>query len=124
MDTFPIFVLHKIMMKASFKIIYSDEAKKFLNSLDSNTYKKIIYNIDKAAFIRDPELFKKLDDEIWEFRTKFNRKQYRLLAFWDKRKNSETLVIATNGFIKKTKKTPKDEIVKAKQIMRFYFKNT
>jgi phage-related protein len=47
-----------------------------------------------------------------------------LLAFWDKRDKSETLVIATHGFIKKTQKTPKDEIKKARQIMELYFKTT
>jgi phage-related protein len=70
----------------------------------------------------NPELFKKLQFGIWEFRTKYKSKQYRLLAFWDKRKNVKTLVIATNGFIKKTQKTPKSEIERAKKIMEFYFK--
>jgi|SRR3989304_8086666 len=105
-----------------FKIIYSDEVEEFLDSLEDKARKKIIYNIDKAKITLDPELFKKLDSEIWEFRTKFNRKLYRLLAFWDKRDSSETLVIATHGFIKKTKKTPKAEISRARQIMVYYFK--
>jgi len=105
-----------------FKTIYSDEVEEFLDSLDDKARMKIIYNVDKAKLTQDPELFKKLDSDIWEFRTKYNRIQYRLLAFWDKRYKSETLVIATNGFIKKTKKTPKAEIKRARQIMKFYFK--
>jgi phage-related protein len=105
-----------------FKIIYSDEIEKFLDSLNDKERKKIIYNIDKAKLTQDPELFKKLDSDIWEFRTKYRKTQYRLLAFWDKRDKSETLVIATHGFIKKTQKTPKSEIKKARQIMEFYFK--
>ena len=64
-----------------FDILYSDE---FLESLDNKTRNKIIYNIDKAKITLNPELFKKLDSDIWEFRTKYNSKQYRLLAFWDK----------------------------------------
>jgi phage-related protein len=48
--------------------------------------------------------------------------QYRLLAFWDKRNKIGTLVIATNGFIKKTKKSPKVEIKRARQIMELYLK--
>ena len=107
-----------------FKIIYSDEIEKFLDSLNDKERKKIIYNVDKAKLTQDPELFKKLDSDIWEFRTKFKKTQYRLLAFWDKRDKSETLVIATHGFIKKTQKTPKSEIKKARQIMEFYFKTT
>ena len=105
-----------------FKIIYSDEVEEFLDSLADKARRKIIYNIDKAKLTQDPELLKKLDSDIWEFRTKYNKIQYRLLAFWDKRDRLETLVIATNGFIKKTKKTPKLEIQRARQIMDFYFK--
>ena len=43
------------------------------------------------------------------------------MAFWDKSDKKETLVIGTNGFIKKSKKTPKKEILKAKRIMKLYF---
>ncbi len=107
-----------------FDIIYSDEVDKFLESLDNKTRNKIIYNIDKAKITLNPELFKKLDSDIWEFRTRYDSKQYRLLAFWDKRNNMNTLVIATNGFIKKTLKTPKSALERAKYIMDFYFKKT
>ncbi len=107
-----------------YKTIYSDEVEEFLDTLEDKARRKILYNVDKARFAQDPELFKKLNSEIWEFRTTFNRKKYRLLAFWDKRDSTETLVIATHGFIKKTQKTPKAEINRAKQIMEFYFKTT
>lgn len=56
-----------------------------------------------------------------EFRTLFNKKQYRLFAFWDKSDNKVTIVIATHGIIKKTQKTPKKEINKATEIMNKYF---
>ena len=56
----------------------------------------------KAQVTVDPELFKKLTDEIWEFRTKYNKNYYRLLAFQDKTDNKETLVVCAHGFIKKT----------------------
>jgi hypothetical protein len=52
----------------------------------------------------------------------FLDKQYRLLAFWDKRNGQNTLVIATHGFIKKTQKTPKGEIEHAQSIKDIYFK--
>lgn len=48
----------------------------------------------------DADLFKKLSDEIWEFRTLYQGLQYRLLAFWDKTDHSEIMVIATHGFVK------------------------
>ena len=82
---------------------------------------KILFNIWKSREINNPELFKKLTDEIWEFRTRFKNKQFRLLAFWDKRDNQNTLVISTNGFIKKTQKTPKKEIERAEKLRNEYF---
>ena len=82
---------------------------------------KILYNIRKAQSSQDAELFKKLKDEIWEFRTLFGGNQYRLLAFWDKRNSIETLVIATHGFIKKRNEVPDKEIQKAKQLKEKYF---
>ncbi len=105
-----------------YAIVFLDLAKTFLDVLDEKTRKKVLYNIWKSRGVNDPELFKKLNNNIWEFRTKFLTKQIRLLAFWDKTKNTETLVIATHGFIKKTQKTPKSEIEKAENIREEYFK--
>ncbi len=92
-----------------------------MESLDDKTKDKIYYNIRKSQVINDPELFKKLNEQIWEFRTKFNKNYYKLLAFWDKTEMEETLVLATNGFVKKTKKTPKIEIKRAEEIRKEYF---
>jgi hypothetical protein len=39
---------------------------------------KILYNIRKAQSTRDPELFKKLNNEIWEFRTLFQCKNPKI----------------------------------------------
>jgi phage-related protein len=108
-------------MKKKYKVDLLGEAIDFMESLDGKTREKVYYNIRKSQVINDPELFKKLNDLIWEFRTKFNKNYYRLLAFWDKTDNKETLVIATNGFIKKTKKTPKNEIKRAEEIRKEYF---
>jgi phage-related protein len=67
------------------------------------------------------KLFKKLTDDIWEFRTKYAGLQYRLFAFWDRTGKTETLVISAHGMVKKTGKVPKAEIDKAKQIRTEYF---
>ena len=108
--------------KAMFRVVYSKEAHEFLQRIEPKTRNKIITNIRKASYVIDPKLFKKLDGtDIWEFRTHYNGKQYRLLAFWDKDKNIDTLVIATHGFIKKTQKTPPKEIARANEIMKAYF---
>jgi hypothetical protein len=53
--------------------------------------------------------------------TLFDKKYYRLFAFWDKTNDEDTFVLATHGIIKKTKKTPKNEIKKAEGIRKIYF---
>jgi len=108
-------------MRKRFDVIILEEALDFIYNLDEKESEKILYNIDKASHNNDPELFKKLTDEIWEFRTRYNKKQYRLLAFWDKRDNKNVLVISTHGFVKKTSKMEKKEIKKAEGIMKRYF---
>lgn len=108
-------------MDKLFEILFLEEAFEFLNSLDNKHYEKILYNIRKAQTKHDPELFKKLNDEIWEFRTLFQGLQYRLLAFWDKTDTQNTLVISTHGFIKKRSRVPDNEIQKAIQIRKKYF---
>lgn len=104
-----------------FDVIFLEEARDFLLNLDEKSRDKIIFNIDKAKIKTDKELFKKLRDEIWEFRTLFNKTHFLIFAFWDRDEEQETLVLATHGIIKKTDKTPKREIDKAEQIRLRYF---
>jgi len=106
-----------------FQTRFLEEAEKFISELDSKTVKKIFYNIDLAEQTNDPKLFKKLQNDIWEFRTKFAGLQIRLLAFWDKSDNTDTLVFATHGFIKKVDKVPKNEIERAVRIKEYYFES-
>lgn len=108
-------------MKIKFEVELLEEVWEFFDTLDEKAKDKIIYNIDKSRYSNDPNLFKKLKDEIGEFRTISKRKKYRILAFWDKTDKTETLVIATHGMIKKTDKMPNSEIEKAKAIMKLYF---
>ncbi len=106
-----------------FNTLFLEDADEFIATLDVKTIRKILYNIDLAEQTNDPKLFKKLNNEIWEFRTKYNGLQIRLLAFWDKQNNQETVVIATHGFIKKVDKVPSAEIDRAVKIKRKYFEN-
>ena len=110
-------------MKPKFEIELLPDAVEFLEKLDEKTSDKIYYNIKKAQFINDNELFKKLNDLIWEFRTLYSGKAYRLFAFWDKIDGKETLVVATHGILKKSQKTPSKEIKKAEEIRRGYLDN-
>ena len=106
-----------------FETQFMEEANKFIAELDPKTIKKIFYNIDLAEQTNDPKLFKKLQNDIWELRTKYGGLQIRLLAFWDKDDSKHTLVIATHGFIKKVDKVPINEIDRAERLREKYFQN-
>jgi len=64
------------------------------------------------GLIRDERKFKKLEGDIWEFKSF----QIRLLCYRTKNR----LIILTHGFYKKANKTKKSEIEKAIQIRREY----
>lgn len=103
------------------KVILSEEAESFVRLQPIKAQQKITYNIRKLeSGVMDNNLFKKLDNsEIWELRTLFSGICYRLFAFWDT--ETETLVVATHGIIKKTQKTPQKEIQRAEEIRKEYF---
>jgi len=84
--------------------------EEFLDKLDNKQAQKVVWvmkiveELDKVP----TTYFKKLTNtnNIWEIRVKQSSNIFRLLGFKDKGK----LVILTNGFTKKTQKTPKSEI--------------
>lgn len=108
-------------MTPKFEVVFLEQAIDFMSQLDAKARKKIYYNLDKAKFENDSRLFKKLTEDIWEFRTVYQGIQYRLFAFWDKTNKIETLVISTHGMVKKVSKVPKSEIEKALKIRSQYF---
>ena len=105
-------------MNKNFEVLLSNEAKAFIKSLDIKLQKKVAYSIQKSREVNDTKILKKLSDEIWEFRTRFDKHQIRLLAFWDP--NLKSLIICTYGFVKKTQKTHKSEIKKALAFRKKY----
>ncbi|HMO34029.1 MAG TPA: type II toxin-antitoxin system RelE/ParE family toxin [Lacibacter sp.] len=108
-------------MTPRFNVVFLEEAAAFIDRLDEKARDKIIYNITKARFSQDKELFKKLTGEIWEFRTMFNKTYYRLFAFWDHSGKTGTVVVSTHGLIKKTDKTPAGDLEKAERLRKKYF---
>jgi hypothetical protein len=93
------------------------------NTFERHYFDQILnknYNLKKVQYQMDRELLKKITSEIWEFRTLYNGQHYRLLAFWDTSSSKNSLVVATNGFIKKKSKVPIKEIQKATQIRQTY----
>ncbi len=94
--------------------------KDFLSALSAKEKQKVFWVL---ALIRDiqivpKEYFKKLEntDGIWEVRAKHGNNAFRLLGFMDK----GNLVILTNGFSKKSQKTPDQEIALAEQRKKIY----
>lgn len=110
-------------MNERFRVEFMEEASEFLDSLDEKSREKVLYNIWKARLINDPELFKKLKREIWEFRTLYRKTHFRFLAFWDKTDKQDTVVVSTHGIVKKTGKVPNSEIEKAEQLRLKYFED-
>ena len=104
-----------------FEILFLEEAFNFLRELDRKHHEKIIYNMRRAQVELNPELFKKLTGEIWEFRTLYQGRHYRLLAFWDKSTPDATLVVGTHAFVKKEGKVPSREIDRAMMLRSKYF---
>jgi phage-related protein len=91
----------------------------FINSLDIKMSAKI-YRVLEMVSENGPELRKPysehLDDGIFELRAKFGSNITRVLYFFFTGRR----VVVTNGFIKKTQKTPKSVIDKAKAYRNEY----
>lgn len=89
--------------------------EKFLDTLSAKQAKKVtwVLQLVETFEIVPIQYFKKLDgtDNIWEVRVDFGGDTFRLLGFFDK----GNLIILTNGFAKKTQKTPTSEINLAEQ---------
>ena len=108
-------------MAARFELVMLEEAQEFVLSLPKAAMKKVLDNVHRIAEgERNAVIFSKLEGtEIWEFRTLCNKVKYRLFAFWDTQ--TDTLVVATHGIIKKTQKTPPSEIARAIKYKNEYF---
>ncbi len=104
------------------RVKLSAEANKYFENLSPKIKSKFLVSFDKLEAGFKGKWFEHLEDEIWEFRQRDQSKFYRIFAFWDKTQTSETLVIATHGLDKKSNKTPRSEINKAKRIRQNYFR--
>ena len=91
----------------------------FLDSLDIKMRSKLLMILtvlqEKGNQLREP-YSKHLDDGIFELRGKVGSDISRVLYFF----YYGGKIIITNGFIKKTQKTPREEIEKAKYYRRDY----
>jgi phage-related protein len=112
-------------MEKQIKVELLPEAIEFIDTLDEASRKKVFFNISKTRSGFKGEWFEKMTgtDDIWEFRTLYKKQYIRLFAFWVSTKTETTLIICTNGLIKKTAKTPDEQIEKAEKLKREYLKD-
>ena len=103
-------------------------AENFINSLDvkmtAKIYRLLMMISENGSDLRKP-YSEHLEDGIFELRAKVGTNITRILYFFF----VERRVVVTNGFVKKTQKTPKNEIEKAKiyreeYTRRFIHENT
>ena len=103
-------------------IFFRENVIDFYKSQNSKVQLKIEYVLDLVRFEQQVliKFFKKLEntDGIYEVRVITSQKSIRILCFQDE----GTLVVLTNAFVKKTQKTPKNEIKLAEKLKNEYLK--
>lgn len=92
----------------------------FLDTLTDKQAKKIAWVLRAVRDVSPipAQYFKKLANtqDIWEVRVTMENNIFRLLGFFE----DQNLVILTNGFRKKTRKTPRSEIKLAEERKKEY----
>jgi phage-related protein len=90
----------------------------FIENLDEYEKKKILRLLTRTAdngLYTNEEKFRKIKGEdLWEFKSD----QVRIFCFFDKGK----IIILSHGFIKKSPKTPRNQIEKAKRLLKDYYR--
>ncbi len=93
----------------------------FINGLTDKQKAKVLHDIELleefGSTLREP-YSKELKDGIFELRTKCGKTAIRNLYFF----YHNQIIVLTNGFIKKTNKTPPREIEKAKKYREEWFR--
>ena len=99
---------------------YKEYTTNFLDIQPERVRNKFIWTFQLIEEIEivPTNYLKHLEDGIYEVRVKLGSNIYRVMSFFDEDK----LVITINGFQKKTQKTPKSEILRAKKIRIEYEK--
>lgn len=102
-------------------VFYGEHFRDFYQGLDKKTKLKVDWTINLLETVEyvPEKYFKHLSgtEGLYEIRVEIESNIYRIFSFFDAGK----LIVAINGFQKKTNKTPKSEIEKALKIKNQYF---
>jgi len=94
----------------------------FLDSLPSKVAQKVVWVLSllEDLDVIPSQYFKKLvgSEEIWECRIQFGPNAYRLFCFFV----DNSVVVLTHGMVKKSRKTPRNEIEKAEVYRQDFMK--
>ena len=106
------------------ELVDNNPFEEFLLGLNVNERARIFETINYFLELRNrnlpikESLSKHLEDGIFELRTSVRSKIVRTLYFYQ----VGTKIVITHGFIKKSQKTPRKEIEKAKTLREHYLK--
>ena len=100
---------------------YKDYFWDFYNPLNQKIKEKVDYVLQIIISVQriPSKFFKHLEDGIYEIRIEVGGNIYRIFTFFDDNK----LVILLHGFQKKTQKTPRKEIKRAKKLRQDYYED-
>ena len=101
--------------------LYKDYFKEFYVAQTDGVRRKINYciNVVKTVDSVPKTILKNMEDAdgLYEIRVEVGNNIFRIFCCFDE----GSLVILFNGFQKKTQKTPKQQIERAKKLMKEYF---
>lgn len=91
----------------------------FYNPLDKKLKDKVDYVLQIIISVEriSTKFFKHIDDGIYEIRIEYKSDIYRIFSFFDEGR----LIILLHGIQKKTQKTPRKELDRAKKLRREYY---
>ena len=100
----------------------SSPVEEFIDGLTDKQAQKVtwVLRLIEDMDIIPVQYWKKLTNNIWEARIQFGGNIFRILGF----ENGGEFIVLTNGFAKKTQKTPKREIELAQQRKKIYLEGT
>lgn len=102
-------------------IVFGTEFWDFYNAQKKKVQDKIdwVIGLVKVLQIIPEKYFKHIEGEegLFEIRIKVGNNIFRIFCFFDE----GNLIILINGFQKKTDKTPKNEILRAKRLKQRYY---